>query len=152
MPDVAVSRPFGEGDFAQQYRLDPVNGMNFSSAGAVHGRAIQDRLFNGETLKLVREGQGAFHCETRADLACVGQGAVAVVPQIEGAQRPAAALRIVPDDDEFLPLLALRFQPVLVASRRIGRVRALGDDAFQSEVAGFGEHLRSVVRKMLAEP
>ena len=92
MPDVAVPGPFGEGDFAQQYRLDPVNGMNFSSAGAVHGRAIQDRLFNCETLKLVREGQGAFHCEARADLTGIGEDVGAVIAEIEGAQRPPAAL------------------------------------------------------------
>src|SRR5207237_295610 len=41
------STKFGESDFAQHDRLDPVNRMKFASAGAAHGRASQNRLFTG---------------------------------------------------------------------------------------------------------
>src|SRR5258706_15623020 len=64
----------------------------------------------------------------------------------------AAAGRGEADDAEFLTLAALDLEPVAATSRAIWRKRALGDGAFEAELAGVFEEIGAAADEVRAEP
>ena len=92
MPDTAVLGPFGEGDFAKNFRLAPneSNEIRQRPMPLIAARS-STRFVDCERLQPVRERTGAFHREAGADLARIGQGAAAVIAEIERPERAAAA-------------------------------------------------------------
>jgi hypothetical protein len=98
MPDMSVFGPFRESDFAEQDGLDPVNRVKLAGARAAHLLTVQHRFIDSESFQSVREGEGTFHGEARADLAGIGKSAVAIVAKIKRAERPATALGIAVAD------------------------------------------------------
>lgn len=74
-----------------------------------------------------------------------------VVAQQQGADVRSAALRIGPAyDDELLAVKALGLDPNPAVTGRIRLIRALGDGAFEPELAGLSAEPRAVAGNMLA--
>jgi hypothetical protein len=74
-----------------------------------------------------------------------------VVAQQQGADVPPASLRVGPSNDhELLAIEALRLDPDAAVARSVWSVGALGDDAFETELAGLRAELRTVASNVLA--
>src|SRR4051794_34691056 len=56
-----------------------------------------------------------------------------------------------PGDNELLPLGAFRLEPIAAATRAVGQVAALRDDALEPEPAGVPEHRCAIGLDMIAE-
>ena len=87
-----------------------------------------------------------------ADMADRLQLAALVIADHQRADAAAGLLRRqIAGDDEFLAQRAFRLHPVVAAAAAIGRVGALGDDAFEPHAAGMLQHHLAGLGKMLAE-
>src|SRR5207249_4013848 len=93
------------------------------------------------------EVEQQFRIEAGADLACVDEVTVLEVPDEQRAEADAAPLRISKSsDDQLLAGLALHLQPVGRTAMLVGRIAALGDDAFPALAA------RTLPRRRIVEP
>ena len=88
--------------------------------------------------------------EAGAGLAGEDQLAAIVVAEQQRAELPAALVRSHPAaDDELLAVEAFHLQPILGPARAVGCPSALGDDAFEAELARLGEELRPLASQMI---
>jgi len=109
--------------------------------GEISSGVSPERFYYIEPVEALGKRARAFHRKTGAHLAGITQGAVLLISEIERTKRPAARAGIAEaENDEFLAQRTFDFQPAFLTARHVGRVRALGDDALKSRLAGFGEH------------
>src|SRR4029450_8920992 len=102
MADPSVPGPFGKGDLAEEFGVDPVHGTPFSSAHAFCLVARQDRFGGFDFAQPLCPFMRPFPREARAHLPGVAQGALFLVPKIQSSERaPTALCAAVADDDEF---------------------------------------------------
>src|SRR5580704_17530309 len=75
-----------------------------------------------------------------------------VVPEQQGAEAGAAALRVgEPADDQLLVVLALELQPVLGPAGLVGGAGPLGDEPLPAQAAGLGVEPDAVADPVLGE-
>src|ERR1051326_7260817 len=101
---------------------------------------IERQLLGGERLESMPE---AFEFRVRNSRPCAARIAqLAGVVVVGQQQRPEAWARALwigqTDHNEFLAVQAFRLYPQAPIAGRVGRVRALRDDAFNAEFARFG--------------
>ena len=132
MPELAVHGPLDERGLHDNLRTHPVCAELWQADGLREGRR---RQFDGvEAPSQIQQEPGV---ETRADLAGIDEIAVFVVPDQQGAEADARALRIGKSaDDEFLRRLALHLQPMLRAAMLVRRAAPFRNDAFPALPAG----------------
>jgi hypothetical protein len=151
MPNASVVGPFGEGDFAEEFRLDPVHRAPLSTTHAFCRAACQDWLGGFDLAQTLRQFTRALHREACTDLPGIAQDAILLISEIQSSKRALAALRAaIADDDEFLPQAAFDFQPRFLPAADIGSGSPLGNDAFESFGASMFIHLRAIHGKVLA--
>src|SRR5579862_3247010 len=120
MTDAAILSPLREGHLAYQDRLDPLDRFPFARRHAGRVSSGHPRLLESQSLKSLHQIASAFHGEARADLAGITQLTGFSVTQIQRSQRPFALARLTEaENNKFLPLPALAFQPGVLAPRLI---------------------------------
>src|SRR6516225_11110413 len=74
-----------------------------------------------------------------------------VVTGEKGAKAFALAFGVgEADDDDFLAIAAFDLEPSATASRAVGRIAALRDDAFETEAARLAKHRRALALVVVA--
>src|SRR5579862_1982919 len=95
-----------------------------------------------DTIQLLYGGAELRVGEPGADAGDIDQSIAVEGGDVERAGADASALgRAVTHYDEVAGALQAHFEPIGRAAAAIGRVGALGDDAFEPELAHFFEHL-----------
>ncbi len=112
---------------------------------------MEARLRSLEWLELLAKADEHRVRVAGADLARVDQATTIVVADEEGADTVARAIGIgEAADHELLPLDALGLAPQERATRCVGLVGTLGDDAFEPAFAGEAEELGALANDVVA--
>src|SRR5262249_30355071 len=145
LPDQPVTGPAAKRDLRHQHRLDEMSVPHDVARNAVDRRRLAFML--PELLRKVAEPR---HGVAGADAAGVAQLALLAHAEEERRERPAGLGRGPPaDDDELLLQAALGLEPASGAAGVVAVVGALGNDAFELEVAGVLEHLRALAVQVI---
>jgi hypothetical protein len=132
---VAGACPAGEFDFGDELRLHPLH----VAALAWCIRAGERTRVAGERLEPLHQIARFRLAESGADAADRHEIPVVVHADQQRAQ-PRAFARPAADHD-FVPSAAFRLGPVADAPRTVGRIEALGDDAFEVHATRRFEHV-----------
>ena len=130
LPHHAIAGPARELDLGDQLRLDP--GPVLALARRV--LAAERASISLQRVELLEQGAGVALVEARADAARMDEVIAAVHADQQRAQVVRAAAPAA--DHHLLAGAALGLEPGLGASGLVRRTGALGDDAFEIEVAG----------------
>src|SRR5262249_25509435 len=127
MPQPSIAGPLGEGDLRDKSWFKPHRALPLLERH-LHER----RLCAFERLELARKRIEICIVEAGADLTGIDQ--LAVFEAAEQQRREGLASHLgaaEAADDEFLEALAFDLEPVPAATRNVGSIRALRDDAFE---------------------
>ncbi len=134
LADRAVAGEAGVLDLRHQFGPNPVY-----PGGLFRGALPLERAFLGLQRFQSRHDLGHHLApEARADPADMDQLAVTVHPGDQRAE--VLSGRRPPADDHLVALPALRLAPAFAAARLVGRIKPLGDDAFQVHATGRQQH------------
>src|SRR4029453_8725006 len=140
MAQVPVPRPFGEGDFRDQYRLHPFEDFHvlncdpFAPVSGPRARQIgEGALADAQRPQQLEQCRALWWCEARADARGEAQLLVLIVADDDGLE--VVVFRLISADDEFLAQLHFELLPDAAAlARLVSRVAALRDNAFESDI------------------
>ena len=116
----------------------------------LHPNCLRSTWHDFDGLEPLPHLSALLHAPTGADLANIGELAAFLPRQMEGRHEPVAFGRVA-NDGESLSLYALHLDPILGATRSVGRVHALRDHTLKAHLAGVLEHLRTVVLHVIGE-
>src|SRR6516162_8132963 len=142
-----VSGPAGEFDLGDEGRADPMDTLARRLLGQGDGRGLDDQSV--ELFAQIGETLGA---KAGADASRIAQCSRRVVVTGEkGAKTFALAFGVgKADDNDLLAIAAFDLEPSAAASLAVGRVAALGDDAFEAEAARLAKNGRTLARLVVA--
>ena len=146
MADLAVRRPFREGDLGDQLRSHP---MHVAADALWWRRERWGRLL--EAFELLAELERELVREAGADLAREDQPSIAIViaDQQRANARPRSFRFGEAPNHQFLAERALRLHPVAMATRAIRLIAALRNNPFEPMAAGLTEERLAVANDVL---
>src|SRR6516165_4195858 len=142
-----IGGPAGEFDLGDESRLDPMDALARRLLRQDYRRVLDDQRV--EPLAQIGETLGT---KAGADASRIAQcSRRIVVTREEGAKALALAFRIgKADHGDFLTIAAFNLEPAAAAPGTIGRVAALGDDAFETEAARLTKNRRALALLVVA--
>ena len=144
MAEDSVGGELGEGDFGDQFGLQPMR------APLLAARHFERRFVDFERDHSLPEAFDHFGVEAGSDLAGVGELALVADPEQQRAEAAALVAFRPADKDELLPLDAFDLEPVAGPCSAIGSIGALRDDPLAALVADRVEQSLALADDMVA--